>query len=226
MAPVRLSTLRKDQRGAAIMEFSIVAGTMITLLFGIVEFSNLFSQWNAATKAVQVGARLAATGAPLWSTITSLTGAEDSNATPGQAITYEYRVRCTSSGCDIISETIPGGALSSAYDATAMDNLVFGRGSIACNDPPGTYFGMCDIFKRVTINNVEVEYQHTKTGYTTRPGGLVPTITVRIIGLNFQFIFLDDIMGIFGNGDLNQVPIPGLVTTMIAEDMRAGAPTF
>ncbi len=96
-----------------------------------------------------------------------------------------------------------------------------------CDDAPGTYFGMCDVFRRVNRDNVQITYQHTNTGYATRPGGLVPTITVQIIGLNFQFIFLDDIMGLFNNAaDLNQIPIPGLTTTLIAEDMRAGAPTF
>ena len=61
MALVNRKSLRKDQRGTAIMEFSVVAGTLITMLFGIIEFAHLFSQWNAAVKAVQVGARAAAT---------------------------------------------------------------------------------------------------------------------------------------------------------------------
>ena len=234
MALVRRRNLRTDQRGAAILEFSVVAGTMIVMLFGIVEFANLFSQWNSAVKAVQVGARVAATSAPVWKEAAELTGAEleDSEATgggslPGHAITYNYNIVCTkAAGCtgtDTIKDNV-----GRTYVDDAMDVIVFGRdpNNKACDDPPGEYFGMCDIYNRITTDNVRVTYEHTGVGYSTRPGGLVPTITVEIIGLNFQFIFLDDIMGIFNEQDLNQVPIPGLLTTMIAEDMRPGAPTF
>lgn len=228
----RRKDLRSDQRGAAILEFSVVAGTMITMLFGIVEFSNLFSQWNAAVKAVQVGARIAATSAPVWKEAAELTGAEledsevvDGGALPGHAITYDYRIVCTETDGCTGTDTIKGN-IARTYDAAAMNVMVFGRSGLSCKDRPGQYFGMCDIYERIGTENVRVTYEHTGAGYSTRPGGLVPTVTVEIIGLNFQFIFLDDIMGIFNEQDLNQVPIPGLLTTMIAEDMRPGAPTF
>lgn len=229
MARVRRRNLRRDQRGAAIMEFSVVAGTMVVMLFGIVEFANLFSQWNAAVKAVQVGARVAATSAPVWTEAGTLTGGEEADggaiAQPGHPIPYTYTVVCTeATGCTG-TESVKG-AVGLTYDADAMNVIVFGRAGLTCKDPPGQYFGMCDIYDRIGTDNVRVTYEHTDVGYSTRPGGLVPTITVEIIGINFQFIFLDDIMGLFNEQDLNQVPIPGLLTTMIAEDMRPGAPTF
>lgn len=231
MALVRRNNLGSDERGAAIMEFSVVAGTMVVMLFGLIEFAHLFSQWNAAVKAVQAGARIAATSAPLWEELADFNGGEQNTGNvsgiPGQGISYTYDVTCDeASGCTG-TENIKGNT-GMTYDAAAMDVLVFGRdpNTKTCQDGPGQYFGMCDIYKRIGTANVKVTYQDSGAGYATRPGGLVPTVKVEIVGLNFQFIFLDDIMGLFSQNDLNQVPIPGLLTTMIAEDMRAGAPTF
>ena len=112
------------------------------------------------------------------------------------------------------------GSQTTTYDSSAMSTLVFGRGSATCLDPPGTYFGMCDMFSRIEPGNVRVTYTHTDTGYATRPGGLVPTITLELTGLDFEFIFLDNLLG------LGPVQIPGLRTTMIAEDMNTAAPSF
>lgn len=224
MAIASKKPLHNDESGAAILEFTVVAGVMITVLFGIVEFSHLYSQWNAATKAVQVGARLAAVSNPVWSNITDLTGLENGGV-PGDLLdsssTYDYKVTCSglTQTCTANVNNVTGG-FSTDYNIPAMGRLVFGRSGGTCGDPPGTYFGMCDIFSRVRERNVEVIYQHTRTGYATRPGGLVPTITLQLVGIDFQFVFLDDLLG------FNNVPIPGLVTTMIAEDMRSGAPTF
>lgn len=233
MAIARRKNLRRDESGAVMLEFTIVAGVMMTVLFGIVEFSNLFSQWNAATKAVQAGVRVAASSDPVWSDITALTGLENGDL-PGDALDaasgYGYKITC--SGATATCGGGPGdfntivGCCATNYDPNAMARIVSGRGSLTCGDPPGTYFGMCDVFQRIRTQNVQIIYQHTNTGYASRPGGLVPTITVQIIGLNFQFIFLDDIMGIFGNPNLNQIAIPGLTSTLIAEDMRSGAPSF
>ena len=46
--------------------------------------------------------------------------------------------------------------------------------------------------------NVSVSYAYTGLGFAGRPGGPVPTITVELQNLNFQFFFLGGLMG-FGN---------------------------
>lgn len=223
MACASVRSLRRDASGAAILEFTIVAGVMVTVLFGIVEFTHVFYQWNAATKAVQVGTRLAAVSAPVWQEASTLTGMEN-GATPGQTLATGYAYSVTCSGHDNVNpgtcSMTSGSVASATYNPIAMNTLVFGRGSAACKDPPGTYFGMCDIFDRIAPENVQVTYDNTLAGYAGRPGGIVPTIALQITGLNFQFVFLDDLL------DFGAVPIPGLRTTMIAEDMRTSAPTF
>lgn len=50
---------RRKQRGAAAVEFALVAGLLFTLLFGIMEMSRVLFYWNTATEATRLGARLA-----------------------------------------------------------------------------------------------------------------------------------------------------------------------
>lgn len=226
MVSARFGKLVKDTSGAALMEFTVVASVLFTVLFGILEFTHLFYQWNAATKAVQVGTRLAAVSAPVWQEIAGLTGTENNNdADVGTLLDnthgYDYAVTCLGSttSCNQLRDNISGNQ-GYTYDPVAMATLVFGRSGPPCGDAPGTYLGMCDIFNRVDVQNVQITYEHTFVGYGSRPGGLVPTITLQLVDLNFEFIFLDDLLG------LNQVAIPGLRTTMIAEDMRTAAPNF
>ena len=55
----------RDESGAVLIEFTAAAFTFFIILFGVVEFANVYYQWNAATKAVQLGARLAAVSDPV-----------------------------------------------------------------------------------------------------------------------------------------------------------------
>lgn len=48
-----------SQRGAAAVEFAIVAALLFTLLLGIVEMGRLLWTWNAAVEATRLGTRLA-----------------------------------------------------------------------------------------------------------------------------------------------------------------------
>lgn len=51
---------RLRQRGAAAVEFALVASILFTLLFGIMEMGRVLFYWNTATEATRLGARLAA----------------------------------------------------------------------------------------------------------------------------------------------------------------------
>jgi hypothetical protein len=72
---------------------------------------------------------------------------------------------------------------------------------------------MCSLFPSIRPQNVVVEYLHTGLGYAGRPGGPVPTITLRLTGLSYQFVVL--------NGLLRYTPLTmsGLSATATAEDM-------
>lgn len=54
--------LGKNERGAAMIEFALVALLLFILLFGIVEFGWIFFGWITLTGAVREGVRLAVVG--------------------------------------------------------------------------------------------------------------------------------------------------------------------
>jgi Flp pilus assembly protein TadG len=50
---------RCKQRGAALVEFAIVAALFWTVLIGVLEFGRVLFYWNTASEAVRLGARTA-----------------------------------------------------------------------------------------------------------------------------------------------------------------------
>jgi hypothetical protein len=56
-----------------------------------------------------------------------------------------------------------------------------------------------------------VAYQQTGLGFAGRPGGPVPTITVALQKMTFEFFFLDA-LGV-------KIAMPAMTTTITAEDL-------
>lgn len=206
--------LRDDRDGAAFLEFTVFAMFFFTLVFGIVEFTLAYYQWNAGTKAVQLGARLAAVSDPVASGLESLTGMEG-GADPGDPMTAFEAVCQSDSPTGATGECDPCTGFTCTYDASsayAIRRIVFGSGDRTdCSADPPT--GMCNLFSRVTPEKVKITYTYTGLGYAGRPGGPVPTIRVELVDIPFQFIFFD---GLFGLNDYN---IPGLASTVTGEDL-------
>ncbi len=94
----RLRHLGHDQQGTTTVEFTIVALLFLLLTFGLVEFGNMFWQFNSAAKAAQLGARLAAVSNPVWGELVNL----EYTGTPGSAWEIDYTVTCDgdSGDCD------------------------------------------------------------------------------------------------------------------------------
>jgi len=211
-----LRHLSRDQSGTTTIEFTIVALLFLLLTFGLVEFGHMFWQYNSAAKAAQFGARLAAVSNPVWEELVNL---EDTGS-PGAAWETEYTVTCdgASEDCTDLGE--------GEYDDEAMNCLVFGRSEATppCDtecDPAGIdadEAGMCDRFARIAPENVIVTYSHTGLGFAGRPGGPVPTITLQLTGLQFEFLALGDLLG------LQDVTMPPFTVTMTGEDLSRLAP--
>jgi hypothetical protein len=111
----------------------------------------------------------------------------------------------------------------SGYNATAMDTIVFGRGSLACGDATSSYSaGMCDIFDRITPANVRIVYTQPAApaglGYAGRPGGPAPTIKVSLQSMPFRFFFLGALLG------FRDIQIPEAPTTITGEDLYSCSP--
>lgn len=210
-----------DDGGAVILEMTVTITLFLVVLFGTIEAGNLFYQWNVATKATQLGARLAAISNPVAANLTTLNGME-TGLLPGDPLSANY-FDCTCSGATgSCTGTRPGG--NCGWSLAAMNAIVYGRGDAAVasgcgNAASGLQLGMCDVYDRIRPANVVIRYQHTGLGYAGRPGaaigvgGMVPTITVSLVNLPFNWVALDGLLG------LGPIAIPGLRTTITGEDL-------
>lgn len=203
-----VNRLSGDETGGALVETTVMLAITFVFVLGSVDFLMAMYQWNAATKAVEIGARIAAVSNPVDSSFSALTGIDGSHPV-GTAPPASFTTReCKSNSCN-------GGG---SYSASAMNVIVFGRKSLGgCGT--GVYCtGMNDMFPRIQPQNVVISYAYSGLGYAGRPGGQVPTITVSLQNLSFQFFFLGGLMG-FGNLQIQSV------TTMTGEDLSLSAPT-
>lgn len=192
-------------RGTTSVEFSLVATLFMLLLLGVAEFSLAFWQWNAASKAAQLGARLAAVSDPVAAELTSMTGlAADVN--PGDPMPH-YAVECRgqTQSCSV-----------GDYDDVAMATIVYGRGNASCPVAPQPYPPMCQLFARVTPENIVISYEHTGLGFAGRPGGPVPTITLRLEDVAYDFILLNRLLGA-------GMIMPSFTTTVTGESLSSTA---
>ena len=224
--------LRQDTSGAVMVEFTAALTVFLLLLFGSVEFANVFYQWNAATKAVQWGARVAAVSNPVAANLTTFTGVENGTL-PGVVLpngAYDCVCKGSAASC---TGTMPG-TLTCGYSATALQRIVYGVSSAtSCGTSTSNRdMGMCHLFPGLTVQNVEVEYQYTGLGYAGRPGGPVPTITVRLHQrltpstvdanvLRFQFILIGGLMKIGNAAFPDFIDLPSFATTVTGEDLTA-----
>ena len=212
---VSFGQVLRDESGASFVEFTAVVMTFMVIVLGFVDFSYVFFQWNSATKAVQYGARLAAVSNPVSSDLPALKGLS-ATVLPGMPMPEFTRI-CMATTANGSSGTCSGGT----YSAAAMQMLVFGRnadGTVRTTCVPGEtnmrLFGMCNIFSRVDARKVVVGYENTGLGYAGRPGGPVPTITVNLRDLTYNYVFLGGLLG------LSNVALPGFATTVTGEDLK------
>ncbi|OHV67200.1 pilus assembly protein TadE [Mesorhizobium sp. LCM 4577] len=212
-----LKRFLQAEDGATMVEMAIAMTLLLTLTLGFVDFGYAFYQWNAATKAVQIGARLASVSDPAVNTATL--AAADPGTNPGAPITAgTYSFECKYSGstgaCNGNSAIFNAAAFSRIFRGdTAFTNDDACPG-LAANQRPG----MCQFFPGLQRSNVVVTYTATGLGYQTRLGGPVPTITVSLQNITFQFFFLG---GLLGFADKT---MPSMLSTVTGEDLKSTSP--
>jgi len=188
----KLRKFVKDTAGSSMVELSLILPMFFLAAGGSIDFGYAFWQWNAAAKAVEAGARTAATSNPVSSDLANPASLATMQAgvTPGAAFPYFIRV------CNGATAACSGGT----YDAAAMANIV---GS------------MSPFLAAIKTANVTVTYEQTGLGFACRPGGPVPTITVKLQNITFNFLFLNLIPGVAA------ITMPAMTTTMTGEDMSS-----
>jgi len=210
----------RDEAGGPLVEAAVLIPILFVFSMGSVDFLNALQQWNSATKAVEVGARIAAVSDPVANGLNTLsTNAVTAGLANLGAPMPAFTVTCNGAGsgtCSCSDVVCSGVAIS--YNATAMNRIVFGRdGNGTCGDATSYYnAGMCDIFSPIAAANVQIVYTQTGLGYAGRPTP-IPTITVSLQGLTFQFFFLGGLSG------LGNIQIPPLTTTISGEALTSSA---
>ena len=228
------------------LEFTAAVFAFFTILFGTLEFAQVYYEWNAATKATQYGARLAAVSDPGAANLVTLTGTEPPGTLPGVAMpAYDCVCKFTGGtlGC---TGSVPTGATACGIGATgtaAMNAIFYGRTSAGlaytaaqgCQAPAAGFqvqnLGMCNYLDglfnaagtKLTSQNLIVEYQYTGLGYAgrlgptpTHTGGAVPTIIVSLTGVTYNFTLVGGLAGI------TSVTLPTFTTTVTGEDLAGG----
>ncbi len=207
--------LWRDEAGGALVEATVLIPILLVFLLGSVDFLYAFYQWTAATKAMEVGARLAAVSDPVATGLNTIpTQVLSSTVAVGDTMP-DFQVTCASAACTCTRGSCPG---MGSYSAAAMNTILFGRGSTSCFDAASYYTaGMCDIFPRIAAANVRIVYDQTGLGYAGRGAGPVPTITVSLQNLTFQFYFLNGLRR-FAN-----LAMPPFTTTVTGESLSSAA---
>jgi Flp pilus assembly protein TadG len=202
----------RDSDGAVLVEVTVMMTIIFVFILGSIDFLLLFYQWNMAAKAAEIGARIAAVSDPVAAGLNQTA----SSGSLGGSLP-SFTVSCTSSIADGSAGTCTcSGTCTNvgSYTPAPMQAVVFGRGSASCTDGNSTYnVGMCDIFTRIDATNVRITYTQTGLGFAGRPGGVVPTITVELRNMPFQYFFLGGLLG-FAN-----INIPTVRTTITGEDL-------
>ncbi len=191
--------------GSAAIEFALVCIPLLLITIGIMEFSFALFQWNSAEKATQMGVRTAVVSTPVAGGLLDFTGKD-----VGGANSYGDEPMPAFNGGVII--TCDGGA--TPPDCTGPYTFE--------PDPHDRIVArMRRIFPRLTTANVVVEYMPVPggLGFVGRPCGPVPSVTVRLQNMSFDFIVIDSLLSLVGGGLASSLLMPSFTATMVGEDL-------
>jgi hypothetical protein len=214
-----------DVNGGVLVEATVMMTIILVFVLGGIDFLFAFYQYNAAAKAVERGARIAAVWDPVANGLNALsTSAVTSGGYTEGAAMPAFVVTCNLNGNQTC--TCDSGYCSGvSYRAAALAAIVCGREatnatcSAGCPASNSLYTtGMCQMYSGIRMANVKVVYTQPSSGglgFAGRAGGPVPTVTVSLQNLPFRFYFLGGLLR-FGN-----VTMPPLTTSITGEHMSS-----
>lgn len=181
--------VHRNESGAALIEAALVLPVLLVLIFGMADLSLFLWQQNAAQKAVQLGVRQA---------VVSQSAAVGPGLTPTESLNYW-------DGLPLGHSCAPARDRGSACPVFAVMCSV--REQCAC---PG--FGRCNFsFAEVNLapihqamratlpqlrpDQIEIAYATNYLGYVGRPVPVPVNVTVSLVGLRYDLLFLGNLLG-------------------------------
>lgn len=166
--------------GAAMVEGALVLPILLLLVFGAIDLSLYFFQANLASKAAQLGVRKASVSASVAAgpglTVTDSAtywdglpaGARCFPDPGGRGPCRAFSVSCSqAAGC-----LCPGGGCGYRFVGANLQPI---------------YEAMRAVLPQLRPEQVEVDYRTNGLGYVGRPVPVPVDVTVRIVGLTYQF---------------------------------------
>ena len=200
--------LLRDERGATLIETTIIFSLVLILTFGIVEFGNALWQYHCAEKATAMGARWLATRAGV--------GSSDLSTYPITTELYTASVPdCfvgSPSPSTLGTPCSQVGGAANGLNATCTGS---GGGSCSSSEMAGLLAVMQQYAPTIAASNVSVQLRGSTMGFLGR-GRAIPLITVQTTGLTYNWVAIGALLGI-GN-----VTMPSFASTLPAEDQKEG----
>lgn len=201
--------LRRDIRGAALIEAALVLPVLLIVVFAIADFALFLWQLNAAAKAVQLGAKRAIVSAPVASG-PGLSAAESAAYWTGRQLGASCGPQADGrSACPVFSVTCTVRQRCTCSDAGCGFSLV------EANLVP-ILRAMRVALPQLRADQIEVSYATNYLGYVGRPIPVPVDVTVRLLDMRYDLLFL-------GGLGVRSFPITALVT-MPGENMRPDGP--
>jgi len=174
----------KNERGATLVEFTLIAPLLFILTFGIAEFGFILFQYQSLDAAASIAARMAATRGPV------ITGIADCGVgVTGPAGAYCSQLAGSKTWTPV---TCAGSAPGGNCNAALMNRIVT---------------EMQRVYPQMTLSNLNITYGPSGLGFMGL-GKPVPTVTVTISGVTANFIAL----GAFGFSNIVLPPFTTTLT--------------
>jgi len=186
----------QDESGASMVEMSIILVLLLSTTFAVVDIGFALWQFNSANKASQIAVRVAIVSDPVAA------GLENFDCMTATAIPGTW---CRDPNAQSFGVIVCEGKTASCTDgyafSTATANVILAK--------------IAEIDGDITLDNLVFEYEDLRLGFAGR-GAPIAAVTVRLVGLTFDFIFLDAFIGSAG-----PISMPDFRSTLTTEDLSS-----
>ena len=186
----------KDESGVSMVEMSIIMMMLVSTTFAVTDIGYALYQYNTAEKSMQMAVRAAVVSDPVALELanfdcTTALSPPGSWCSSASAATFGI-VICTGA-----VKTCDGGY---SFSNTAADAILAKINTFNSS---------------VTMDNLVFEYEDLRLSFTGR-GSPVAAVTVRLVDMNFEFLFLGAFIGSTG-----PIAMPDFRSTLSTEDLSS-----